>query len=246
MVRWTAAQEGGGGFTRATIASAAFSTTTQCRVSLQNMLYNEDWRFVNDTMMRWCRIRTENRMSTCCENSEFAKGMADSCSDCTAKCVFVKMQEICNSHFGKACTLTRRPFSKNNVTMAVSETFCVPKDCDNSEDLKNNLLVKWYDAQYRYERRQLWMYDYSDADDLACPTATGTIIISIIGGCVAVIIGIPVSIFLFKAPKERGRVLNTGLGEDDHEEDTPVEPMPALGDGGMGGTMGSSGFGNTK
>jgi len=182
----------------------------------------------------------ENRMSTCCTNSEFAKGKADSCSDCYAMCMFEKMQTLCDAHFGKACTLTRKPFSKNNVTMAVVETFCVPKDCNNAEDLKNNLLVKWYDAQYRYERKQLWMYDYSDAEDLKCPTQMVTIIVSVIGGCIAIILGIPVSIILFKAPKERGRVLR-GMEEDDEDEDTPVEPMAALPDGAMGGTTGSFG-----
>lgn len=237
MLRRTTCQE----VNRATIASAAFSTTMPCRVSLQNMLNNEDWRFMNDTMMRWCRIRLENRMSTCCSNAEFAKGMADSCSDCVADCVFSKMQGLCDAHFGKACTLTRKPFSKNNISMGVTETFCVPKDCDNAEDLKNNLLVKWFDAQYKSVRKQGWMYDYSDSLDLDCPTMTVTIIVSVIAGIIIILLMVPVAVFLFKAPKERGRVL-AGIEDDHHEdEDTPVESLPALPDGTMG-----SGFGGTK
>merc|ERR1719215_536845 len=151
-------------------------------------------------MMNWCRIRLENRMSTCCTNAEFAKGMADSCSDCVADCVFSKMEGLCNAHFGKACKLTRKPFSRNNVSMQVVETFCVPEDCNNAEDLKNNLLVKWFDAQYRLERQTLWMYDYGDSEDLVCPTMTVTIIVSVIVAVILVIVSIPIAIFLFKAP----------------------------------------------
>jgi len=228
---------------RATIASAAFATTMQCRVSLQNMLNNEDWMFMNASMMSWCRIRLENRMSTCCTNAEFAKGMADSCKkDCIADCAFSKMEGLCNAHFGKACKLTRNPFSRNNVTMAVTETFCVPADCNNPEDLKDNLLIKWFDAQYRLERQTLWMYDYGDTKPLECPTMMVTIIISVVVAIILVILAIPVSIILFKAPKERGRVLQSA-GDDDDHEDTPIESMDALQD--ASGTMGS-GFGGTK
>lgn len=222
MIRQTASQAGS---TQATVASAAFSTTMQCRVSLQNMIYNEDWRFMNNTQMRWCRIRLENRMSTCCNNAEFAKGTADGCNNCKADCVHTKMASLCNSHFGKACTLTRKPFSKNNISMQVAETFCVPKECDNSEDLSNNLLVKWFDAQYRYERTTLWMYDYSDAEDLACPSMLIVVILSIIGAIIVGIISIPVGIFLFRAPKERGRVLRGVDDDEDGAEDAPVENM---------------------
>lgn len=167
-------------------------------------------------------------MASCCLGAEFAKGKADSCNDCEADCSFTKMTELCNAHFGKACLLRRRPFSKNNITMAVVETFCVPKDCDNSQDLKNNLLVKWYDAQYRQDRKVLWLYDYSDADPLECPTMTVTIIVAVLVSIVVAIVSIPVAIFLFKAPKERGRVLRSAEEEVEEEEDDKVEPMAAL------------------
>jgi len=202
---------------RPTMASAAFTTSMQCMVSLRNMIYNEDWRFLNNTHMRWCRVVLENKMSTCCQMAEFAKGMADSCSDCKADCVHTQMTDMCNSHFGKACKLTRKPFSKNNISMQVTETFCVPSACDNPDDLKNNLLVKWFDAQYRYERTALWMYDYADSEELECPSMLVTVILSVVGAILAIIIAIPLFIFLFKAPKERGRVLKSA--EDDHEED---------------------------
>jgi len=205
----------------------------QCRVSLQNMLYNKDWRFMNDTMSRWCRIKVENKMSTCCTNAEFAKGTANKCTDCVADCIHSKMTDLCNAHFGRACILTRKPFSKNNITMAVQETFCVPKECDNAEDLKSNLLIKWFDAQYRYERTQLWMVDYSDAEPLACPTMVVVIIVSVVIAIIVIIVSIPLSIFLFKAPKERGRVMR-GQEDDEETEDTPVESMAAIPDGTAG------------
>lgn len=193
------------------------------------MLYNEDWRFMNDTASRWCRIVVENKMSTCCTNAEFAKGMADSCSgDCVADCIHTKMTALCNEHFGTACILTRRPFTANEVKMTVRETFCVPKDCDNPQDLESNLVVKWFDAQYAYERTTLWMFDYSDTDPLECPSMAYLIIIIVVTTIIVVIISIPLGIFLFKAPKERGRVMRSA--EDDYDEDTPVESMPALPD----------------
>jgi len=148
------------------------------------------------------------------------------------------MTSLCNSHFGKACKLTRSPFTKNNITMQVTETFCVPKDCDNSEDLANNLLVKWFDAQYRTDRTQdpkNWMYDYSDAEDLDCPSMVLIITLSVVGAIILSILFIPVGVFLFKAPKERGRVLRGADEDDDYHEDTPVTDM-AVADGTMGST----------
>lgn len=210
---------------RAETNAAAFATTMQCRVSLQNMLYNKDWEFMNNTMMRWCRIKLENKMSACCSNAEFAKGKADSCSDCIADCVHTKMRDMCNTHFGKACTLTRKPFDKNNVSMKVTETFCVPKDCYNSEDLDNNLIVKWYDAQYRRDRMALWLYDYGASEDLKCPSMVVAITLGVIGSIFVIIISIPVGLFLFKAPKERGRVLRGADDDEFHEDQDEVEPF---------------------
>merc|ERR1719401_2790353 len=107
---------------------------------------------MNMTMMKWCRIKVENKMSVCCDNAEFAKGTADSCKeDCKADCVHVKMQEMCDKYFGKACTFERKLFA-NLSGFTVDETFCVPKECDNSNDLKNNALVLWYHNGYLNRR----------------------------------------------------------------------------------------------
>jgi hypothetical protein len=114
--------------------------------------------------------------------------------------------------------------------MQVTETFCVPSECDNSEDLAANLVVKWYDAQYKSIRPSFgggWMVDYSDTLDLDCPSIIVTVILSLVGAIIVVIVSIPVGLFLFKAPKERGRVLK---GVDDDEDDTPVESMAPIAD----------------
>lgn len=209
-------------------AAAAFLTTMQCQVSLEAMINNEDWRFMNDTFSSWCRIRAENKMSTCCTNAEFAKGMADSCEKpCQADCVFTTMIDFCNAHFGKACTVIRKPFSGNNVSFEIAETYCIPTDCDNSEDLNNNLLIKYYDKRFRYDRASIWMKDYSDTKPLECPSSTVVIIVSVLLSVIAIIVSIPLAIFLFKAPKERGRVLR-GVEEDEmheHDDDTQVEAI---------------------
>merc|ERR1719287_421239 len=98
----------------------------------------------------------------------------------------------------------------------------------NSEDMSNNLIVKWFDAQYRSERTQIWMYDYSDiVGDLECPAMIVTVIISVVLCSIIGLVSIPLGLFLFKAPKERGKVLR-GIEEDEDPEDPPVEPMPAI------------------
>jgi hypothetical protein len=215
-------------------AAAGFKTTTECRVSLQNMIFDENWMIMNQTFTNWCRMKAENKMATCCTNAEWSKGRADACDadDCIADCIFTRMIEMCDAHFGKACTIIRVPFSANGVSFKIQETFCVPADCDNSDDLADNLLIKWYDAQYKYQRTSVWQKDYGNLDeDMVCPSATVLIIVSVVVSIVVILLSIPVAIFLFKAPKERGRVLQ-GVDED-HEHDQPDDPdaVEALDDG---------------
>jgi len=115
--------------------------------------------------------------------------------------------------------------------MEVKETFCIPSECDNSQDLNDNLVVKWFDAHpaFRCQRSSIWLYDYSDTMELECPSMAVLIIVSVIVSIVIVLLSIPLGLFLFKAPKERGRVMRGAHDEDDdHHEDTPVENMPAL------------------
>merc|ERR1719498_213110 len=144
------------------------------------------------------------------------------------------MIDLCNANFGKACTITRAPFSANGVTFQIQETFCVPADCDNSDDLAENLVVKWFDAQYRYQRTSVWQKDYGNLEgDMVCPSATVIIIVSVLVAIVVILVSIPVAIFLFKAPKERGRVLQ-GVDEDhEHDHDDP-DAVEAIDDGGFG------------
>jgi len=62
------------------------------------------------------------------------------------------------------------------------------------------------------------------------------VIISVVISIIVLIISIPLGIFLFKAPKERGRVLQGTDGQDD-DEDNQIEPMAALPDAPMGNTF---------
>lgn len=214
--------------------------SAECRLSFIAMMNNKDWQFLNDTSTRWCRIKVENKMSVCCTNAEFAKGKADGCKDCQADCVHTKMIGLCSSYFGKACALNRKLFSKNNISMRVLETFCVPKTCDNSNDLDNNALVTWYDYAYRNRRLSTyWQLDYSDADELVCPSPAVMIIVVTFLSVVIIIASIPLGIFLFKAPKERGRVMQ-GVDDDHVDYETSVEQMmPQLGNNTGGDTFGS-------
>lgn len=221
--------------------------SAECRLSFIAMMNNKDWQFLNDTSTRWCRIKVENKMSVCCKNAEFAKGKADSCSDCKADCVHTKMAGLCASYFGKACNLNRKLFGKNNISMMVLETFCVPKTCDNSNDLDNNALVTWYDYAYRNRRLSTyWQLDYSDAKPLECPSPAVMIIVITFLSVVVIILSIPIGIFLFKAPKERGRVMQ-GTDDDEPDFETHVEQMmPQIGNSaaGKGDTFGSGGTAN--
>jgi len=226
-------------------AASAFLPSGQCWRALLNMLEDENWKYMNDTASRWCRIRVENKMSTCCSNAEFAKGTADSCSDCTVDCTHNKMRDFCNAHIGgKACTLERKPFqvnSKNNITFTVLETFCVPSECDNSADLGDNLLIDFYDVQFKYlrvvdtmpqaDREQHWLWDYSVAE-LTCPTITWIIVLVLVASAIFVPLAGALGYFLFVAKKERGRVLQSAEEDEDQQEDTQVEPLAE-------GTMGS-------
>jgi hypothetical protein len=259
----TAAPNAAAGGTAAATGTAPpppSKVTQECRTSFVAMMNNDDWKFMNDTQTRWCRIIVENSMSVCCENAEFAKGKADNCKkDCIADCVHTKMIKLCNTYFGKACTLPRILFSKNNVSMKVHETFCIPKTCDNSNDMENNALVSWYDYAYRNRRLSTyWLLDYSDTKEMQCPSPAALIIIITLVVIIVIVCAIPISIFLFKAPKERGRVLQ-GADEDEPDFETTVEQMqaqqmmPQLAAGPMGmtgDTMGNtatkSGFATTQ
>jgi len=198
-----------------------------------NMLDDDNWKFMNNSASRWCRVIVENKMSSCCSNAEFAKGKADNCPDCIADCMHDHFISFCNKYFGKACLVKRKPFHQNGVSLTVHESFCIPEDCDNSEDLSRSAIMKWYAWHYR-ARRYHWMADYDEAE-IECPNNVALIVFSVLGGFALVLAAIPVGLFLFRAPKERGRTL---VSQQDMNEDSQVEPI------GADATLRSAAFGS--
>merc|ERR1712224_619874 len=97
------------------------------------MLKDPNWMLMNTTWTKWCRIRTENEMANCCSVADFAEGRAEGCSsDCLARCIHPPFDSFCDEHFGKACTVLRKPFYRSGAPgLQVRESFCVPEDCDN-------------------------------------------------------------------------------------------------------------------
>jgi len=208
------------------IVQAGGLVTTECRASYTAMLNNKDYLFMENLMWNWCRIRMENKMATCCTNAEFAVGRSDSCdSDCVADCVHPQMAALCTSYFGKACSLSREPFSENDVSFKVMETICIPEECDNKDDLDSGYLMKWYHVAFKDRRYgQNYRFNYQEVTEFACPGNTVMIIMIVVGSSILIVAAIPLGFFLFKAPKERGRVL--AGSDDDSYYETAVEPMP--------------------
>lgn len=208
-----------------------------------DMLDSSDWQFWNNTATRWCRIIVENKMSACCTDAEFAKGIAGDCPDCIANCMHTQYIEFCNKHFGKACKVVRRPFHANGVMgLTVHESFCIPHACANSEDLERSAILKWFAWHYRM-RRIHWHYDYDEAI-VECPDSILLIVFSILAGFIVVLGSIPVGLFLFKAPKERGRTLISQADMQDSAQDSvPIgEDEDTLRSAAFGGgdTLGST------
>lgn len=99
-------------------------------------------------------------------------------------------------------------------------------------------------------RRIHWHYDYDEAV-LDCPNSILLIVFSILLGFIFVLGSIPVALFLFKAPKERGRTL---ISQADMQAEQEVEHnkenedtlrSAAFGAGyALGETVGSNAVGN--
>jgi len=218
----------------------ATGPSEQCRQSLDGMLKDAQWKYVNNSATRWCRLILENEMSRCCTLSDFANGKAEGCKACSANCQHANMDTLCNDWFGQACTVRRKPFfSSGAEAVEVIESFCVPKACAEVQADVDSL-IRFFSALY-VGRRNGWHLDYDQAT-LECPSAT---VQGIITACFVIIIllaCIPVGVILFKAPKERGRTLisqadmQASQGEDDMDG--------TLRGSGIGGdTLGSSGMG---
>eukprot|EP00440_Ansanella_granifera_P071764 gb/GFBE01077879.1/.p1 GENE.gb/GFBE01077879.1/~~gb/GFBE01077879.1/.p1 ORF type:complete len:245 (+),score=55.20 gb/GFBE01077879.1/:1-735(+) len=187
-------------------APRRLTTSTQCRTSLDLMLKDPNWKYVNNSMTRWCRLRLENKMASCCGLANFAEGKAEGCNEeeCVAECLHQNMITLCNDDFGESCIIDRKPFFKTGApAVTVRESFCVPQDCNNAAD--REALVAWFAALY-VGRRNGWHLDYDEAR-LACAGSTVTVLIGIVTAIVIIASLIPLSIFLFKAPKQAGQTL---------------------------------------
>eukprot|EP00931_Biecheleriopsis_adriatica_P068906 TRINITY_DN42803_c0_g1_i1.p1 TRINITY_DN42803_c0_g1~~TRINITY_DN42803_c0_g1_i1.p1 ORF type:complete len:262 (+),score=44.28 TRINITY_DN42803_c0_g1_i1:52-786(+) len=224
------------------LASAAeerrLTTSTQCRTSLDLMLKDPNWKYVNNSATRWCRLRLENEMASCCTVANFAEGKAEGCSDCLAHCMHQNMIDLCVNHFGAACAVRRKPFFKTGAAdLEVLESFCVPHECNNVPD--RDALITWFAALY-VGKRNGWHLDYDEAR-LECPSDAIAVLIGLAVAVVACLLGIPCGWFLLWAPKEKGLTLisqsDMQAQADDEDEDDGLRQtgmgMDALGNSGM-------------
>mmetsp|Transcript_26137 Transcript_26137/g.47753 ORF Transcript_26137/g.47753 Transcript_26137/m.47753 type:complete len:275 (+) Transcript_26137:75-899(+) len=224
-------------------AYAQEETSADCRIAMDNMINDPDWQWWNDQQTSWCRLITENEFANCCEFAEFAKGKAEGCTDCNADCHHVHMHDFCNENWGKACTLVRQPFFLTGAPeMKISETFCIPADCDkNSVDRES--VVMWYHVTYRALRTAgIWHEDYETAV-LDCPTVVGNVIIITVAAVLGIFFLFALAWYLFKAPKERGQTLisqeDMAEAMDDEDEEPSQDDLRRAGQG--EGAYGQSG-----
>jgi len=217
-------------------------TSTQCSTSLEYMLKDPNWLQVNNSMIRWCRLKLENEMASCCELANFEDGISEGCSGCMADCQHYGMTNFCQQNFGQACNVKRKPFNKTGAPeVEVLETFCVPTDCNNQAD--KEVLIARFGSQYAGKRNG-WHQDY-DSATLECDDGAVGVILTILGVIVGLLAFVPVALFLFKAPKEPGRTLISqadmqDLSKQDEDADGTLRStgmgMDALGNSGFGAT----------
>jgi len=201
------------------------TTTAGCRTALNSMLEDSNWRFMNNSLVRWCRMRLENEMARCCTIADFANGRGQGCGDCLADCVHQHFDDLCNKEFGKACVVVRKPFAATSLIvdgreqgtpdLVVRESFCVPRACDNNAD--KDALIPWYGTLY-VSLLNGWHGDYDEAT-LECPSNVMTVLLLVIAGLVLFAAAVPISIMLFTAPKERGRTLISQADMQDDADD---------------------------
>mmetsp|Transcript_57165 Transcript_57165/g.164173 ORF Transcript_57165/g.164173 Transcript_57165/m.164173 type:complete len:281 (-) Transcript_57165:40-882(-) len=216
-----------------TAAGRRLSTSTKCRQGLEAMLTNEHWNFMNLTYTKWCRIKAENEMARCCGVADFEQGRGEDCqmtrmsgtaqpTECFASCQHGGMATLCATSFGKSCSVDRKLFQ--SVDFKVSETFCVPEACDNSNDREN--LMNWYATLYA-GRLNGWHARWDDAT-LNCPSAAIAATLYMLAAIVLTPVALGVLWFLLVAPKERGRMLKSQ--EEMQAESMAEADAQAMGD----------------
>lgn len=169
-----------------------------------DMVTNPDWLIMNQRQEDWCRLKAENEFINCCTRPNWERGNAEGCSDCEADCIHTQMISLCNTYFGTACYIERKPFAKTGAPDFMTvETVCLPEDCLTDTD--EPLIIPWYGQQYA-NRRSGWTYDFDEVT-IYCPSSAGAIIFYVILALLGVAAAGGCGLFLFRAPKERGQTL---------------------------------------
>lgn len=185
--------------------AGAASTSAPCRASLEAMVNDTSYQNMNNSLIRWCRLRLENTMANCCELADFVTGRGEGCVDCMADCKHRHFEALCTKSFGKACTVQRFPFPEAAPQLELQESFCVPEACNNAVD--KEALLAFYHSQFE-DLRVGWHKDYNKGT-LTCPSNALEVTIAVILSIIAVCAAGPIAFILFCAPRERGKTLVT-------------------------------------
>lgn len=191
----------------ALLRGASAETSQPCRTAMVSMINDDNWKLMNYSANRWCRLRLENAMANCCEDADFVTGRGEGCTagaECTEDCRHRHFDDYCNNNFGKACVVTRYPFFYTGAeALEVQESFCVPSACDNEVD--RAALLGYFNSEF-VDLRVGWHLDYNRGT-LECPGNVTTVVIVVIVAFFACWCPCTLAYLLFKRPRERGKTL---------------------------------------
>lgn len=190
------------------IALSSERVYAECEKEYISMFYNPQYQEMNQTVMKNCRVRVENKLQGCCNTVRFKewgeKSMAlkdeivEGCSGCSVSCEHFYFAQFCDQFFGQACKVKRKPLS--DLDFEIIETFCIPQACLNDHDRKG--ILSFFDIRYR-RLRSGWRYNFRENDaELICPDGMMENILIAGGALVFVIFMIFLILFLFKPPAE--------------------------------------------
>lgn len=175
----------------------------QCSESFNAMLQDPNYKYMNKTFQQWCRVRVENKIAGCCELVDFAQGKADLCvAKCQVSCEHRPFEQLCNTWFGTACKVRRAPFYTNVSTFEVTETFCLPKECQ--ED-KGEFLTH-YHIYYESQRYSQWQKDYEHGE-MICPDNTEMLVLIVVSSLIGFGLAVWLLVYLRRPPPQKGATL---------------------------------------
>jgi hypothetical protein len=176
-----------------------------CSEAFNNMLQDTNYKYMNKTFQQWCRVRVENKLAGCCSLVDFAAGKAEGCANkCKVSCEHRPFEHLCNTWFGTACRVTRAPFYSNVSSFEITETFCLPRDCENDDD-KSGFLMH-YHIYYLLSRYSQWQKDYEHGT-LECPSNTEMLILMLAGALLGFLGAVWLLIYLRRPPPQKGATL---------------------------------------